>query len=99
MRAKRLLAALCATALSIFPLVTAAAEANFDDVDTIVQKAMAKAGTPAVSLAIVQRGKIVYEKAYGFRSLDPKLAATTATTFPIGSVSKQFLAATMVALA
>ena len=94
-----MLAALCASVLYVFPFVTAAAEPNFDYVDSIVQKAMAKAGTPAVSLAIVQRGKIVYEKAYGFRSLDPKIAATTATTFPIGSVSKQFLAATMVAMA
>jgi D-alanyl-D-alanine carboxypeptidase len=99
MIATRMLAALCASVLSVLPLVTAAAESNFDYADTIVQKAMAKAGTPAVSLAIVQRGKIVYEKAYGFRSLDPRLAATTATTFPIGSVSKQFLAATMVAMA
>jgi len=92
-------AALCAIALLVTPLVAKAAEPNFDYVDAIVQKAMAKADTPAVSLAIVQSGKIVYEKAYGYRSLDPKLAATTATTFPIGSVSKQFLAATMVAMA
>lgn len=99
MSASRVVAALCASVLSIFPFVAAAAESNFDYVDTIVQKAMTKAGTPAVSLAIVQRGKIVYEKAYGFRSLDSKVAATTATTFPIGSVSKQFLAATMVAMA
>jgi D-alanyl-D-alanine carboxypeptidase len=99
MSATRMVAALCASVLSVFPFVAAAAEPNFDYVDTIVQKAMAKAGTPAVSLAIVQRGQIVYEKAYGLRSLDPKLAATTATTFPIGSVSKQFLAATMVAMA
>jgi D-alanyl-D-alanine carboxypeptidase len=99
MSATRILAALCASVLTGFPFVTAAAESNFDYVDTIVQKAMAKAATPAVSLAIVQRGKIVYEKAYGFRSLDPKITATTATTFPIGSVSKQFLAATMVAMA
>jgi D-alanyl-D-alanine carboxypeptidase len=68
-------------------------------VDALVQKTMASTGTPAVSLAIVRNGKIVYEKAYGLRSLDPKLPATTSTTFPIGSVSKQFLAATMVAMA
>lgn len=68
-------------------------------VDSLVKKTMASTGAPAVSLAIVQHGKIVYEKAYGFRSLKQKLPATTATTFPIGSVSKQFLAADMVALA
>jgi CubicO group peptidase (beta-lactamase class C family) len=78
---------------------TLAAEPTPAYVDALVQKTMASTGTPAVSLAIVRNGKIVYEKAYGFRSLDPKLPATTTTTFPIGSVSKQFLAATMVAMA
>ncbi len=47
----------------------------------------------------MRHGKIVYEKAYGYRSLATKQPATTTTTFPIGSTSKQFLAATMVALA
>ena len=78
---------------------TLAAEPTPAFVDALVQKTMASTGTPAVSLAIVRNGKIVYEKAYGLRSLDPKLPATTSTTFPIGSVSKQFLAATMVAMA
>ncbi|MGB6986519.1 MAG: serine hydrolase domain-containing protein [Candidatus Aquilonibacter sp.] len=78
---------------------TLAAEPTPAFVDALVQKTMASTGTPAVSLAIVRHGTIVYEKAYGLRSLEQKLPATTATTFPIGSVSKQFLAATMVALA
>ena len=68
-------------------------------VNALVQKTMASTGTPAVSLAIVRHGTIVYEKAYGYGNLKQKVAATTATTFPIGSVSKQFLAATMVAMA
>ncbi len=78
---------------------TLAAEPTPAFVDAVVQKTMTSTGTPAVSLAIVRHGTIVYEKAYGFRSLEQKLAATTTTAFPIGSVSKQFLAATMVALA
>ncbi len=78
---------------------TLAAEPTPAFVDALVQKTMASTGTPAVSLAIVRHGAIVYEKAYGLRSLEQKLPATTDTTFPIGSVSKQFLAATMVAMA
>jgi D-alanyl-D-alanine carboxypeptidase len=78
---------------------TLAAEPTPAYVDSLVQKTMASTGTPAVSLAIVRHGQVVYEKAYGYRSLDPKLAATADTAFPIGSVSKQFLAATMVAMA
>ncbi len=94
----RMLAPLCASVLFVYPLAAGAAD-DFSYVDAAVQKAMATSQTPAVSLAIVQHGSIVYEKAYGFRSLDPKLSATVATTFPIGSVSKQFLAAAMVAMA
>ncbi len=78
---------------------TLAAEPTPAFVDALVQKTMASTGTPSVSLAIVRHGTIVYEKAYGLRSLEQKLPATTDTTFPIGSVSKQFLAATMVAMA
>lgn len=78
---------------------TLAAEPTPAFVDAVVQKTMASTGTPAVSLAIVRHGTIVYEKAYGFGDVKQKTAATTATTFPIGSVSKQFLAATMVAMA
>jgi D-alanyl-D-alanine carboxypeptidase len=85
--------------LTVLFAATLAAEPTPSYVDALVQKTMASTGTPAVSLAIVRHGKIVYEKAYGFRSLEQKLAATTSTTFPIGSVSKQFLAATMVAMA
>lgn len=99
MSASRVLAALCASVISVFPFASAGAASNFAYVDAIVQKAMAKDGTPAISLAIVQHGKIVYEQAYGFRSLDPKRPVTIATTFPIGSISKQFLAATMVSMA
>lgn len=85
--------------LIVLLAATLAAEPDAAFVDSLVHKVMASSGAPAVSLAIVRHGKIVYEQAYGFRSLAQKLPATTSTTFPIGSVSKQFLAATMVALA
>ena len=85
--------------LIVLLAATLAAEPTPAFVDALVQKTMASTGTPSVSLAIVRHGTIVYEKAYGLRSLEQKLPATTETTFPIGSVSKQFLAATMVALA
>jgi CubicO group peptidase (beta-lactamase class C family) len=80
-------------------LATLAAEPTPAYVDSVVRKAMASAQAPAVSVAIVRHGTLVYEQAYGYRDVAQKLPATVSTTFPIGSVSKQFLAATMVALA
>lgn len=78
---------------------TLAAEPTPAYVDSLVEKTMTSTGIPAVSLAIVRHGKIVYVHAYGLRNVEQNLSATTSTTFPIGSVSKQFLAATMVAMA
>jgi D-alanyl-D-alanine carboxypeptidase len=62
-------------------------------IDKLVAQALVESGTPAVSIAIVRDGKVVYAKAYGDARLDPKTSAVAAMRFSIGSVSKQFLAA------
>ncbi|HEV2853045.1 MAG TPA: serine hydrolase domain-containing protein [Thermoanaerobaculia bacterium] len=60
----------------------------------------AKPGSPGCSLAVVQNGRIVYEKGYGLASIehgvpiDPKR-----TVFDIGSTSKQITAASILLLA
>lgn len=60
----------------------------------------AKPGSPGCSLAVVQNGRIAYEKGYGLASLefgvpiDPKK-----TVFDIGSTSKQFTATSILLLA
>jgi CubicO group peptidase (beta-lactamase class C family) len=64
-------------------------------VDQLVTKALADSGTPAVSVAIVRDGKVVFTKAYGDARLDPKTPAAETMRFAIGSVSKQFLAAAL----
>ena len=55
-------------------------------------KHSADSGAPSVSIAIVQGGKVAFEKAYGKARLDPAADATTEMRYSIGSVSKQFLA-------
>lgn len=67
-------------------------------VDAAVVKEMKAAGTPGVSIAIVRDGRIVYAKGYGFASIETRSPVTTETTFGIGSISKQFLAAEVLAL-
>ena len=55
---------------------------------------------PVAVTALVSRdGKIVYEKAVGLADLERHVAATPATKFRIGSVSKQFTAAAILRLA
>ena len=42
------------------------------------------------SVCISRDGKVEYAKAFGFRDIDNKIPATTATTYSIGSVTKMF---------
>ena len=72
-------------------------------VDETVRETMELDNVPAISLAIVRNGQISYLKAYGYAELpSPRNAsgriATTATRFAIGSVSKEFTAATILFL-
>lgn len=57
-----------------------------------------KPTSPGLALAIIQDGKIVYEKGYGMASLAEKRPITPDTVFYIGSVSKQFTAASIALL-
>jgi len=86
------LAACCA------PLAGQLPPATTGKIDDIVTKALADSGTPSVSLAVVQGGKLVYVKAYGNARLEPPLAAQPEMRYSIGSVSKQFLAGAILLL-
>lgn len=57
-----------------------------------------KPTSPGVALAIIQDGRIVYEKGYGMANLAEKTPITPETVFYIGSVSKQFTAAAIALL-
>jgi len=47
---------------------------------------------PGVSIGIIQDGKIVYTKGYGYRDLENSLPMTPDTLFGIGSITKSFTA-------
>ena len=67
-------------------------------VDEIARKVLAATGVPSASLAVVRDGAIVYVEAYGDARLDPKIAATPAMRYSVGSISKQFTAAAVLML-
>jgi CubicO group peptidase (beta-lactamase class C family) len=68
-------------------------------VDAVVDEWLTDTAAPSVSIAIVQRGRPVYAKAYGHARLQPSVAATTTTRYAIDSVSKEFTAAAILLLA
>jgi len=68
-------------------------------IDDIISSAVAASGAPSVSVAVVQNGQIAYAKAFGKANVAEDRAATAATRYAIGSVSKQFTAAALLLLA
>ena len=77
-------------------------------VDQAVSTIMQRDNVPAISLAIVRHGEIIYLKAYGLAEL-PRTSnsstiaqhgrpASVSTRFAIGSVSKEFAAAAILEL-
>ena len=68
--------------------------AKLEGLDDLAGQAMKEWKVPGVALAVVQDGKVIYAKGYGYRDLENKLPVTTATLFPIGSITKSFTALT-----
>ncbi|MFM9874108.1 MAG: serine hydrolase domain-containing protein [Fimbriimonadaceae bacterium] len=69
-----------------------------DKADDFVQDAMKKSGTPGMSVAVIQNGKVIKLKGYGFANLEHKVKVTPETIFQSGSVGKQFTAALVMKL-
>jgi CubicO group peptidase (beta-lactamase class C family) len=64
-----------------------------------VFKDYASRSTPGCALGIYQDGKVLYTRGYGMADLNQPAPITPTTLFDIGSVSKQFTAASLVLLA
>lgn len=67
-------------------------------IDTVANRVLADTGVPSASVAIVQKGQIVYTHAYGKARLEPLTAAAPEMRYSIGSISKQFTAAAILLL-
>jgi CubicO group peptidase (beta-lactamase class C family) len=67
-------------------------------VDSIMS-ALVGAATPGGAVIVIQDGKAVHQKGYGFANVETKAPITTTTTFDLASVSKQFTAMAIMILA
>ncbi|WP_051663983.1 serine hydrolase domain-containing protein [Dyadobacter crusticola] len=59
-----------------------------DSLDLIIESLMKKRQVPGLSLAVIQDGKIVKAKGYGFIDKTGKIPVTESTLFQAGSISK-----------
>src|ERR1700744_5758229 len=67
-------------------------------IDAVATKVLADTGVPSASIAIVQKGQIVYTNANGKARLEPPIPAAPQMRYSIGSISKQFTAASSLLL-
>ncbi len=90
-----LLFALIATPGLAAPL----SDAERADMYAIAREVLAATDIPSASIAIVRDGELAYAQAYGFARLEGRVPATPQTRYAIGSISKQFTAASVLLLA
>jgi D-alanyl-D-alanine carboxypeptidase len=67
-------------------------------VDSVAAAVLASTGVPSATVAVVTHGRLAYAQAYGAARLEPRVAATPAMRYGIGSISKQFTAACVLIL-
>src|SRR6202158_549812 len=86
-----LLAALLLQAQAPQPISAALRE----KIDAVTKQALTGTGVPSASIAIVQAGAITYLQSYGDGRIEPHTPALPSMRYSIGSISKQFTAASV----
>jgi D-alanyl-D-alanine carboxypeptidase len=100
---RRILPCLVVVIILISPTFRASARAQLSaelqqKIDKLAADTLAKTGVPSASVAIVKDGQIAYIHAYGDARLEPKTPAKPEMRYSIGSISKQFTAASILLL-
>src|SRR5258705_13336281 len=82
-----------------FLVASVAVRAQVDNpaVDAIFAD-LTKPGSPGCALGVYHNSEIIYAKGYGLANIEENVPITPQTVFDVGSISKQFAAASIVLL-
>jgi CubicO group peptidase (beta-lactamase class C family) len=69
------------------------------DFASLVRRLMKRDQIPGVAVGVVERGRIVFSRGFGYRDLEAQLPVTGDTLFSLGSCSKAFTATAIALLA
>ena len=69
-----------------------------DEIDLFILKQIEDQKITSLSIGIIENGKVVKEKGYGFANLELKIPASQNTVYKLGSLSKQMIAACIMML-
>lgn len=94
----RVVIALFATCLACSAAL-AADDERFAALDQKAREAVAGGGAPSLAVAVVEEGRIVYERAYGRADLASGRAATVHTAYALASATKPITATAVLQLA
>ena len=83
---------------SALPAQTQTRGELLERLDAIVEESMERLQVPGTSVAIQKDGELILARGYGLADVENRVAATEHTVYRIGSVSKQFAAATIMQL-
>src|SRR4029077_15340551 len=81
-----------ASTLLLAPGIAFAQNDQWSAVRTTINRFMADSGLVSASVAVAQRGHIVWEEAFGYADRDKKIRATPNTMYSLASISKPFTA-------
>jgi D-alanyl-D-alanine carboxypeptidase len=66
--------------------------------DSAVRAVLARTGMPSASIALVRNHAVVYANAYGWAELETRRPAKPSMRYAVGSITKEFTAATLLLL-
>jgi D-alanyl-D-alanine carboxypeptidase len=95
----RMRQAICLLFFCAGACLPALGQTDFDRLlDRRIAAFRAKAASPSLSIAVLQNGRLIYARAFGKADLATNSPADTSTVYPIGSITKQFVAAAVLLL-
>lgn len=78
--------------LLIFFLSYGCVGQNINSIDSFIEKEMVKRRVPGLSIAIVEKGKVIHKKAYGYSVIEHQVPSKIETIYELASITKQFIA-------
>ena len=78
--------------IAVLSLLIIGFQSRADDLDEFIRKQMHKRHVPGLSIAVIQDGKIIRAKGYGFIDKKGSAPVTPSTLFQAGSISKSVAA-------
>ncbi len=78
--------------------VQGARSVDFGELEKVIEAEMKETGTPGAAVAVISDGRVVFSKGFGVASVETGGAITPDTLFRLGSTTKMFTGAALVAL-